>query len=109
MKRICFFLIPMIIFSLLCAEDFVIMPKKNNVTSISSLKESCVTESSYALQKIAHINKEIIDQAIVVFEGKKLSKTELEAILDDLAFVNRQLDTIERKLATKNKQCVVKK
>lgn len=78
-------------------EDFIIMPKKSVITSISSLKEECVAESSYALQKIAHINKEIIDQAITIFEGKKLTKTELEAALDDLAFINKQLDSIDRK------------
>ncbi len=90
-------------------EEFIIVPKKSVVTSISSLKEECAQESAYALQKGININKKIADQVIMIFEGEKLTKTELEAVLDDLAFINKQLDAIERKLATTHKRQVTKK
>lgn len=82
------------------AEDFVVQ-KKRNVVSISSLKESCISESSYALQKCARLNKDLIDQAIEIFEGKKMSKTELESCLSELIFINKQLDSIEQILSKK--------
>ena len=126
MKRFALVLISLISFS--CAEcthdeDFIIVPKKNVVTSISSLKEECVTESSYALQECAHINQrvaniitEIIDPAITIFEGEKLSKTELEArshnlksIKNNLSSIDKELSSIEKKLSSAQKKQVAKK
>jgi len=76
-------------------EDFVI-PKKSSIQSISSLKEECITQSSYALQKLAHLNKEIIDAAIDIFEGKKMSKTDLEHTVNNLTIINGQLNAIDQ-------------